>query len=71
MDLEEDLRRRRKLRTADAARYVGIAPSTLEKLRVNGGGAIYIRIGRVVLYDPDDLDVWLAAHRRKSTSDRG
>jgi excisionase family DNA binding protein len=69
--LDDKLKRRRKLRTAEAAEYVGIASSTLEKLRVTGGGATYIRIGRVVLYDPDDLDAWLAAHRRKSTSDRG
>jgi excisionase family DNA binding protein len=68
--LEDNLKRRRKLRTPEAAEYVGIASSTLEKLRVTGGGAPYIRIGRVVLYDPDDLDAWLAAHRRKSTSDR-
>jgi excisionase family DNA binding protein len=62
---------RRKLRTREAAAYTGLAKSTLEKLRVTGRGAPYIRIGRVVLYDPDDLDAWLAAHRRKSTSDYG
>jgi putative DNA primase/helicase len=38
---------------------------------VTGGGAPYIHIGRVVLCDPDDLDAWLAAHRRKFSSDRG
>ncbi len=62
---------RAKLRTREAAAYTGLAKSTLEKLRVTGGGAPYIRIGRVVLYDPDDLDAWLAAHRRKTTSDKG
>lgn len=60
---------RPKLRTQDAAVYTGLAKSTLEKLRVTGGGCPYIRIGRVVVYDPDDLDEWLAAHRRTSTSD--
>jgi predicted DNA-binding transcriptional regulator AlpA len=60
---------RNMLRTADAARYTGLAKSTLEKLRVTGGGCRYIRIGRVVVYDPDDIDTWLAAHRRRSTSD--
>ena len=62
---------RRMLRTRDAARYTGLAQSTLEKLRVYGGGCPYIRIGRVVVYDPADLDTWLAAHRRISTSDHG
>lgn len=63
--------RRPKLRTREAAAYTGIAKSTLEKLRVHGGGAPYIRVGRVVIYDPDDLDRWLAAHKRRSTSDQG
>jgi excisionase family DNA binding protein len=70
MKLEEVLKRRRKLRTPEAAEYTGIAQSTLEKLRVTGGGAMYMRVGRVVLYDPDDLDAWLFAHRRVSTSDK-
>lgn len=59
---------RPKLRTRQAAAYTGLAKSTLEKLRCYGGGAPYIRIGRIVLYDPDDLDTWLAAHKRRTTS---
>lgn len=62
---------RPKLRTRQAAAYTGLAKSTLEKLRVSGTGSPYIRVGRVVLYDPDDLDAWLASHRRRSTSDNG
>ncbi|HEY8595152.1 MAG TPA: helix-turn-helix domain-containing protein [Devosiaceae bacterium] len=62
--------KRRMLRTREAAAYTGLAKSTLEKLRVSGEGAPYIRIGRAVLYDQDDLDTWLAAHRRRSTSDQ-
>ena len=61
---------RPKLRTREAAAYTGLAKSTLEKLRVSGNGAPYIRVGRAVLYDPDDLDEWLAAHRRQSTSEK-
>jgi hypothetical protein len=58
----------RRLRTTQAAAYTGIAKSTLEKLRVYGGGCRYIQIGRVVLYDPADLDVWLDEHKRHSTA---
>ena len=61
---------RSKLRTTGASAYTGLAESTLEKLRVHGGGPLYIRVGRVVVYDPDDLDAWLEAHKRRSTSDR-
>jgi predicted DNA-binding transcriptional regulator AlpA len=59
---------RPKMRTKEAARYSGSTESTLTKLRLTGGGPIYITIGRTVVYDPDDLDAWLASKRRKSTS---
>lgn len=59
---------RPKLRTEQAAEYSGFSASTFEKLRVTGGGCTYIRIGRIVVYDPDDLDAWLASHKRTSTS---
>ena len=62
-------RSRRMLRTHEAAAYSGMGKSTLEKLRVRGGGCPYIQVGRVVVYDPADLDAWLASHRRTSTSD--
>ena len=62
---------RPKLKTSDAATYTGLAKSTLEKMRVRGDGCRFIRIGRSIIYDPDDLDTWLATHRRKSTSDNG
>jgi predicted DNA-binding transcriptional regulator AlpA len=62
-------RLRRKLNTHAAAAYSGLARSTLEKLRVFGGGPNYIKIGRRVVYDLADLEQWLANHRRKSTSD--
>jgi excisionase family DNA binding protein len=59
---------RPKLRTRQAASYTGISESTLEKLRVYGGGPPYMRVGRIVVYDADDLDAWLATHKRFSTS---
>jgi len=61
----------RMLRTSDAAHYTGLSASTLNKLRLTGGGPQYIKLGKVVVYDPHCLDAWLAAHRRRSTSDRG
>jgi predicted DNA-binding transcriptional regulator AlpA len=58
-----------KLKTPSAAEYCGSSASTLEKLRISGGGPRYIKIGRRVVYDIADLDRWLSAHRRQSTSD--
>jgi hypothetical protein len=60
------------LRTPDAARFVGLSPRTLEKLRVHGGGPPYSRPpGRhFVVYAVDDLEQWLGAGRRRTTSER-
>lgn len=62
---------KRYLRTPAAAAYTGYSPLTLEKLRVTGGGPPYSRPHgrRAVLYDVRDLDRWVRAGRRRSTSD--
>lgn len=62
---------RRMMRTQEAAEYCGSSVSTFEKLRLYGGGPRYVKLGRRVVYDPADLDTWLAANRRTSTSDTG
>ena len=59
----------RLLNTVEAADYCGSSASTFEKLRLHGSGPIYSKIGRVV-YRLADLDEWLAANRRRSTSDK-
>ena len=59
------------LRTPDAAKYVGLAASTLEKLRTAGGGPKYVKIGvKLVGYTKEALDAWLGKRTRTSTSDR-
>ena len=60
-----------KLRTPEAAAYVGCSPRTLEKFRQTGGGPVYLKIGRAVIYLKSDLDYWIEQCRRSSTSDRG
>jgi hypothetical protein len=54
-------------RTKDAAARWGIPKSTLEKLRVYGGGPAFIKVGKTVLYDLAAGDAWLLAHQRSST----
>jgi hypothetical protein len=63
--------RRPKLNSEEAADYLGLGSSTLPKYRVFGGGPPYFKVSRRVIYDPDDLDAWLEARRRSSTSDVG
>ena len=55
----------------EAATYIGLSASTLNKLRVFGGGPVFLKLGRRVAYDLADLDRWLDSKRRLSTSDTG
>ena len=64
-----EIGRRPRLRTSQAADYCGLSASLLNKLRMTGAGPRFSKISNIVIYDPDDLDAWLDAHRRLSTSE--
>ena len=60
-----------KVRALAAAAYLGLSRSTLAKMRHRGDGPMYAKAGaRVVVYDLRDLDAWLDASKRRSTSER-
>ena len=59
------------LSTPLAADYVGLSPATLETMRVRGGGATFVKLGRRVVYRREDLDAWVETARRASTSEEG
>lgn len=59
------------LRTAAAAEYIGSTESKLEKQRVEGSGPPYYKNGRIVLYTKADLDAYVLAQRRTSTTGAG
>jgi excisionase family DNA binding protein len=61
----------RRFRARKAAEYIGVSDSTLAKWRMRGDPPAYRKLGRVVVYDQNDLDEWLDACRRTSTSDVG
>ncbi|HZV10058.1 MAG TPA: helix-turn-helix domain-containing protein [Novosphingobium sp.] len=57
------------MKTSEAARYLGVSDSTLEKLRLSGNGPRYLRIaGRSIRYRAADLDAWAEAGACQSTS---
>jgi hypothetical protein len=58
-----------RFRTAEAAAYCGSTKSTFEKYRLTGEGPVFMKLGRVVVYDLNDLNDWLDSKRRTSTSD--
>lgn len=56
----------------EAAEYTGISKSQLAKLRYEGSGSRYIRIGEsatkaIIRYRIDDLDEWLAQNMIRTT----
>jgi excisionase family DNA binding protein len=59
----------RKLSVQEAARFLGLSVSTLNKLRLSGNGPPYMKFGRRVLYDLRDLEEWACEHRRSHTSE--
>ncbi len=58
------------LRTPEAARYLGIGQSTLERKRVDGTGPRFRTLGaKIVAYAVADLDAWASESIRFSTSE--
>ena len=58
------------LRTPGAASYVGVGQSTLERMRIEGNGPKFRRLGqRIVVYAIEDLDDWASQEVRNSTAE--
>jgi predicted DNA-binding transcriptional regulator AlpA len=43
----------------------------LEKLRGNGAGPVFVKLGKAVRYEVSALDEWIAAQRRESNNHTG
>lgn len=63
------------LTTSEAAHYLRLSAPTLERLRVTGEGPPFIKLGSGrtsrVVYRRVDLDAFVTARLRSSTSDTG
>jgi excisionase family DNA binding protein len=60
----------RHMRTDEAANYLRLSRSTLEKMRLSGDGPPFIKSGkRIVLYKTEDLEQWLESRKVQSTSE--
>lgn len=60
---------RMALTTPEAAHYLGLAVSTLNKWRCHGGGPEFLKLGRAVRYRQDDLDRFLETRMFRSTAE--
>lgn len=56
---------------ADLADYLGESTQKLARMRVDGTGPRYIRVGRTVRYRWSDVQAWLDENTRERTSGEG
>ena len=57
------------LREAEAAEMLRISPRTLQRLRYEGGGPVFIKVGEArVVYRQRDIEAWLEGRAATSTS---
>ena len=59
------------MRPVDAAAYLTISVQRLAKMRLTGDSPPFCRVGRSIVYRKADIDSWLDANKRRSTSDAG
>jgi excisionase family DNA binding protein len=57
------------LTQAETAELLRLSERTLERWRVTGGGPVFVKLGKRVLYRKADLDEWIASHLCNSTSE--
>ncbi len=48
---------------------IHISPRTLERMRVDGTGPVYTKLGRRVVYEESDIETWISENKFKSTSE--
>ena len=58
------------LSVEEAATYLGLSASTLNKKRLTGDGPAYLKLSRKCSYAVADLDLFIASKRRRSTSEQ-
>ena len=59
------------LNAGQVAERLGLSTSTLAKMRLSGDGPAYSKLGRRVVYRPEDIDAWIASKRFRCTSEYG
>lgn len=55
----------------EAAERLRRSPRSLQRMRQEGTGPRFYRTGGRILYTPEDLDSWVRANARMSTSETG
>ena len=59
------------LREQQVANLLNVQVATLRRWRWAGQGPRWVKLGAAVRYDPEDINAFVTAGRRTSTSDPG
>ncbi len=59
------------LKEKEASAVLNVSQKTLQAWRYRGGGPKFVKVGRAVRYSQDELNAYIQAHERTSTSDPG
>ena len=57
------------MNTENCAEYLGVSKKTLERMRVEGGGPPFKKIGHRVMYSDHDIQRWVEENTFQSTSE--
>lgn len=60
----------KRLHRKQAAAYLGVSLSWLDKARISGLGPVFVTMGGRVLYDSRDLEAFIDSNRHSSTSEQ-
>lgn len=66
--MSDELNMPRRMNVRQAAQYLGVSKSWLDKKRVEGGGPHFVKLGRRIVYEREDLDAYACARKVDSTS---
>ena len=70
MEFKKPAKYRTKYRTKPAAKYLDLSKSKLDKMRCDGTGPAFSKLGeRIIVYAKKDLDDWLDTKIYHSTSE--
>lgn len=56
------------LTTKEAAQYLGVSEDYMKRARITGKGAVFVKIGRRVVYRVDDLNQFMDKHTQTNLS---
>jgi hypothetical protein len=57
-----------KMLVGEAAAFLRCSKSFLNKKRLDGSGPTFIKLGKKILYDQKDLELWTASKKRQRTA---